>query len=210
MPYSFVMILEIVGTVAFAASGAMTALKKEMDIFGVAVLGLLTAVGGGIIRDIILGCNPPAAFTDPIYSVIAVVTSIIIFMPSVRRFLKKRPSVYEISMLIMDSIGLGVFTVVGIQTAKTALTSAGTFLLIFVGIITGVGGGLLRDICAGNTPYIFTKHFYACASAVGSILFATLWNTAGESIAAAVGTVSVIVLRLLAARFKWSLPKSKL
>ena len=79
MPYSFVMILEIVGTVAFAASGAMTALKKEMDIFGVAVLGLLTAVGGGIIRDIILGCNPPAAFTDPIYSVIAVVTSIIIF-----------------------------------------------------------------------------------------------------------------------------------
>lgn len=210
MPYSFVMVLEIVGTVAFAASGAMTALKKEMDIFGVAVLGLLTAVGGGIIRDIILGCTPPTAFTDPIYSVIAVVTSIVIFLPQVRRFLKKRPRVYEISMLIMDSVGLGVFTVVGIQTAKTAVPNSGTFLLIFVGIITGVGGGFLRDICAGNTPYIFTKHFYACASAVGSILCVTLWDTAGESIAAAVGTVSVIVLRFLAARFKWSLPKSKL
>lgn len=210
MPYSFVMVLEIVGTVAFAASGAMTALKKEMDIFGVAVLGLLTAVGGGIMRDVILGITPPTAFTDPIYSLIAVVTSIVIFLPSVRRLLKKGPRVYETVMLIMDSVGLGVFTVVGIQTAKTAVPDAGTFLLIFVGIITGVGGGLLRDVCAGNTPYIFTKHFYACASAVGSILCVALWNKVGESAATSAGTVSVILLRFLAAHFKWSLPKPKL
>lgn len=210
MPFSVITVFEIIGTVAFAASGAIVALKKEMDIFGVAILGLFTAVGGGVIRDMILGNTPPAVFKDPVYALVAIITSIIIFLPSVRGLLKKSPKVYDIVMLIMDSVGLGIFTVAGIQTAKSVNPDSGYFLLVFVGIVTGVGGGLLRDICAGVTPYIFVKHFYACASLVGSLLCALLWNYTSENIAMISGSAAVLVLRILAAKFRWSLPKARL
>lgn len=210
MPFSVITLFEIIGTVAFAASGAIVALKKEMDIFGVAILGLFTAVGGGVIRDMILGNTPPAVFKDPVYAVVAIITSVIIFLPSVRGLLKKSPKVYDIVMLIMDSVGLGIFTVVGIQTAKSVNPDSGYFLLVFVGIVTGVGGGLLRDICAGVTPYIFVKHFYACASLLGSMLCAFLWDYTSESIAMISGASAVLVLRILAAKFRWSLPKARL
>lgn len=210
MPFSVITVFEIIGTVAFAASGAIVALKKEMDIFGVAILGLFTAVGGGVIRDMILGNTPPAVFKDPVYAVVAIITSIIIFLPKVRGLLKKSPKVYDIVMLIMDSVGLGIFTVVGIQTAKSVNPESGYFLLVFVGIVTGVGGGLLRDICAGVTPYIFVKHFYACASLFGSLLCALLWNYTSENIAMISGSAAVLVLRILAAKFRWSLPKARL
>lgn len=210
MPFSVITVFEIIGTVAFAASGAIVALKKEMDIFGVAILGLFTAVGGGVIRDMILGNTPPAVFKDPVYAVVAIITSVIIFLPKVRGLLKKSPKVYDIVMLIMDSVGLGIFTVVGIQTAKLVNPDSGYFLLVFVGIVTGVGGGLLRDICAGVTPYIFVKHFYACASLFGSLLCALLWNYTSENIAMISGSAAVLVLRILAAKFRWSLPKAKL
>lgn len=210
MPFSVITVFEIIGTVAFAASGAIVALKKEMDIFGVAILGLFTAVGGGVIRDMILGNTPPAVFKDPVYALVAIITSIIIFLPSVRGLLKKSPKVYDIVMLIMDSVGLGIFTVVGIQTAKSVNPESGYFLLVFVGIVTGVGGGLLRDICAGVTPYIFIKHFYACASLLGSLLCALLWNYTSENIAMISGSAAVLVLRILAAKFRWSLPKARL
>lgn len=210
MPFSVITLFEIIGTVAFAASGAIVALKKEMDIFGVAILGLFTAVGGGVIRDMILGNTPPAVFKDPVYAVVAIITSVIIFLPKVRGLLKKSPKVYDIVMLIMDSVGLGIFTVVGIQTAKSVNPESGYFLLVFVGIVTGVGGGLLRDICAGVTPYIFIKHFYACASLLGSMLCAFLWNYTSENIAMISGSAAVLVLRILAAKFRWSLPKAKL
>ena len=210
MPFSVITVFEIIGTVAFAASGAIVALKKEMDIFGVAILGLFTAVGGGVIRDMILGNTPPAVFKYPVYALVSIITSIIIFLPSVRWLLKKSPKVYDIVMLIMDSVGLGIFTVVGIQTAKSVNPDSGYFLLVFVGIVTGVGGGLLRDICAGVTPYIFIKHFYACASLLGSMLCAFLWNYTSENIAMISGSAAVLVLRILAAKFRWSLPKAKL
>lgn len=210
MPFSVITVFEIIGTVAFAASGAIVALKKEMDIFGVAILGLFTAVGGGVIRDMILGNTPPAVFKDPVYAVVAIITSVIIFLPKVRGLLKKSPKVYDIVMLIMDSVGLGIFTVVGIQTAKSVNPDSGYFLLVFVGIVTGVGGGLLRDICAGVTPYIFVKHFYACASLFGSLLCALLWNYTSENIAMISGSAAVLVLRILAAKFRWSLPKARL
>ena len=93
MPFSVITLFEIIGTVAFAASGAIVALKKEMDIFGVAILGLFTAVGGGVIRDMILGNTPPAVFKDPVYALVAIITSVIIFLPSVRGLLKKSPNI---------------------------------------------------------------------------------------------------------------------
>ena len=204
----FLLILEIIGTVAFAVSGAMTGLSKKMDIFGVVILGLTTAVGGGMIRDLVLGLTPPAMFTNPIYAAVAAVVSVIVFLPAVRRWLTAYGRVREILMLVMDSLGLGVFTVVGIQRAYTATDHRGLFLLVFVGVVTGVGGGLLRDVMAGNTPYIFVKHVYASASIIGAILCAALWAPLGATMAMILGASVILAIRLLAAHYHWSLPKA--
>lgn len=204
----FLLILEIIGTVAFAVSGAMTGLSKKMDIFGVVILGLTTAVGGGMIRDLVLGLTPPAMFTNPIYAAVAAVVSVIVFLPAVRRWLTAYGRVREILMLVMDSLGLGVFTVVGIQRAYTATDHRGLFLLVFVGVVTGVGGGLLRDVMAGQTPYIFVKHVYASASIIGAILCAALWAPLGATMAMILGASVILTIRLLAAHYHWSLPKA--
>lgn len=203
-----IFILELIGTVAFAVSGAMTALKKNMDIFGVAILGLTTAVGGGAIRDVLLGVTPPATFREPVYAIVAISTSIFVFIPSVRHLLTKNLVLYERVMLIMDSLGLGIFTVVGISAAYGISEDFNLFLLLFVGIVTGAGGGVLRDVLAGNTPYIFVKHVYACASGFGALLCTLCWEPLGAAAAMLLGAAAVITLRFLAAHFRWSLPRA--
>ena len=168
MSENLLLIFELIGTVAFAASGAMVGISKKMDIFGITVLGIVTSVGGGIIRDLVLGNTPPATFHNPIYALVAIFISIVLFIPAARRFLFKKQSAYDKAMLIMDSLGLGIFTAVGIETAYLA-GHRSIFLLIFVGMITGIGGGVMRDVLSGNTPYIFVKHFYASASLIGAV-----------------------------------------
>ncbi len=201
-------VLEIIGTVAFAVSGALLAVSKKMDAFGVITLGVVTAVGGGVIRDLVLGHTPPATFRNPVYALVAIAVSVIIFIPGVRRLIHKKPHTYDFVMLIMDGVGLGTFTVVGIQNAYVANEENNYFLLIFVGMITGIGGGVIRDILAGNTPYIFVKHFYASASLIGAVVCILLWEFVGEYVALAGGTLVIIILRFLAARYHWSLPKA--
>jgi uncharacterized membrane protein YeiH len=203
------LILEIIGTVAFAISGAIVGIQKKMDIFGVSILGLTAAVGGGILRDLILNITPPAAFVNPIFAITAVIVSIIVFIRPIYSSLEKKGSVYDILLLIMDSIGLGLFTVVGVQVAKTSVAGNNLFLVTFVGVLTGVGGGILRDVFAGNRPYIFVKHFYACASIIGAWACALLWSVIGDLPAMAVGAILIVILRLLAAYYRWSLPKPR-
>ncbi len=209
MSPGLLLFLEIIGTVAFAASGATVGIAKKMDLFGVVTLGVVTSVGGGIIRDLVLGLTPPATFKNPIYALVAIVSSVIIFIPAVRKFLFKKQQVYDNLMRIIDSVGLGIFTVVGVEIAYSAGQSENRFLLIFVGLITGTGGGVIRDILAGNTPYILVKHFYASASIIGAFVYVLLWQLFGDEIAFYCGALTVIVLRLLAAKYRWSLPKAK-
>lgn len=199
---------EIMGTVAFAASGAAVGMEKKMDIFGVAVLGLTTATGGGILRDLVLNITPPAAFKDPVFAVISVIVSLILFIPYVHKAVGEKSEIYDRIFLIMDSVGLGLFTVIGIRVAKTASIEDNFFLVTFVGVLTGVGGGLLRDIFAGDRPYIFIKHFYACAAIIGAWICAYLWDITGESAAMIIGASVIVLLRLLAAHYRWSLPKA--
>lgn len=206
----FIVILELIGTVAFSVSGAMTAMKKNMDIFGVIILGLTTAVGGGIIRDLILGFTPPATFRDPVYAAAAIITAVVVFLPWVQRLLRRYQRVYDLLLLAMDSLGLGIFTVIGVEAAFSHSGDYGIFLLCFVGVITGVGGGVLRDMLAGNTPYIFVKHIYACASLAGAILCSLLWNVLSGPWAMALGAGLVVLIRGLSAYFRWSLPKAKI
>ena len=150
---TFLLILELAGTLAFAVSGAITGLKKNMDLFGVCILGLTTAVGGGVIRDVILGNTPPATFQDPIYAMVALGTSLVLFLPGIRRLLMWDQRLYDLTLLVMDSAGLGIFTVMGIRIAYSSTPDPTLFLLVFVGVVTGVGGGVLRVIKLHNAQH---------------------------------------------------------
>lgn len=201
-------VMEMVGTVAFSISGTLIGIKKRMDILGIIILGTTTAVGGGILRDIILGIDPPNAFVRPEYLAVAAVTAIVVFIPAVRNYLDQSTEIFEKLLLLMDSVGLGIFTVVGVKAGYMVSGFNNIFLLLFVGVITGVGGGVLRDVFAQEPPYIFYKHFYACASVSGAIFCIVCRKLFGEGIAMFGGTAVVVLLRLLAAHFRWKLPRA--
>lgn len=194
------MFVEIIGTIAFAVSGAMVGIRNKMDIFGVAILGMTTAIGGGCIRDILLGQIPPLSLQHPLYAILGIAVSLLVFLPPVRK--KVDPDSFDI--IIADSLGLGAFVVAGV---KTAMPYDNLFLEVFIGTITGVGGGVLRDIFAAEKPMIFVKHFYAMAAIIGALICAALFPY-GEKLAMMTGAAVIIILRLCAAKFKWHLPKA--
>lgn len=193
--------MEIIGTIAFAVSGALVGIQKKMDILGVCTLGIITAVGGGVIRDIIIGTIPPTAFRNPIYIFVAIFTAIIVFLP----FVGKRINPDHFLWILADSIGLGAFTMTGVLTG---VSFNNIFLEVFLGVLTGVGGGVMRDICSQEIPMIFIKHFYACPCIIGAAITAVLIKYYSQ-IAIAIGFAIIIILRLLAAKFKWHLSKAK-
>lgn len=202
--------LEILGTIAFSVSGAIEAMKKEMDMLGVLVLGLVTAVGGGVLRDIIIGELPPASFQNPRNALIAIAAAFVAFVIGAvmsKREKKGNGVIWNQILLISDAIGLGAFTVLGIRYVQEQLGYDNSALLLFVGVVTGVGGGLIRDIFAGNVPYIFRKHVYATASIAGAVAYLCLARTGYLGMAATVSLLLVLVLRLLAAHFQWNLPR---
>lgn len=211
MVYSdfIIFVMEMMGTVAFAASGAMLGIRKKMDLFGVCVLGVTTSVGGGVIRDVTLGIIPPGMFRNPVYTFVAVIVSLVLFaLLYIRRnLLEGRIGLfYDLLMNVSDAIGLGIFTVVGVNTAWTAGYHQ-IFLLVFVGVITGVGGGLLRDVMAQEKPYILTKHIYACASIIGALVCVYAEAAFGRLGAMMIGAVAVVVIRFLATHYHWNLPR---
>ena len=179
-----------------------------MDIFGVSVLGVITAVGGGMIRDVTLGITPPGVFQKPVYAAVAVLTSVLVFfLLYFKREMLKGNVTYDKVMLVMDSVGLGVFTVMGVDKGITEGYMGRTFFLVFLGTVTGVGGGLIRDMMAGVPPYIFVRHIYACASIVGAIVYVWIYRLWGSVPAMVIGTVVVILIRYLAAHYRWNLPR---
>ena len=202
---NFQLYFEMIGAVAFAVSGAALGIRKGMDLFGVAMMGMTTAVGGGVIRDLILGQTPPRTFQDPVYAGLAAAAAVVIFIVARRGWFEGRHGLYDLALLVMDSLGLAAFTVTGIGAAIEC-GEHGAFLLVFVGVVTGVGGGVLRDVMAGDMPYIFVKHVYACASLLGAVVCVLLRGVAGESASVIAGMVCVVVLRLLSAYFRWNLP----
>lgn len=208
---SFITLMDIIGTIAFAISGAMVAIENEMDIFGVNILAITTATGGGMIRDILIGRTPPMMFLDPFYVIISViVANIVFFCMYLHKHMKKElVQIYEGILLLCDTLGLAAFTVDGVNAGLNTIHKDNMFLVVFVGVLTGVGGGLLRDMMANKLPYIFVKHIYACASLVGALFTALLWKPFGETMAMVVGFVAVMVIRLLAVFFNWNLPKIK-
>ena len=183
--------------------------EKKMDIFGVNILGATTAVGGGMMRDIILGVTPPAAFSQPVYILFSILTSTLLFAivytnPEILHS-RIKSRYYDKIMLWCDTAGLGIFTVVGIQTASKILPQDNPFFFVFIGVLTGVGGGVLRDIMAGETPYILVREIYASAAIAGGITCVVCGSTMGEATATVLGLIVTVVIRSLAAYFHWNL-----
>lgn len=204
------LILEIVGTIAFAVSGALVAIKAKNDIFGVILLGCITAFGGGIIRDIIIGKLPPAIFSRSYMALIAVVVSIVVFVISYinrHKFTEFKKKIEHINNFF-DAVGLAAFSVMGTEVAFANGLEDKIFLSITLGLLTGVGGGVIRDVLVNDIPYIFKKHVYALVSIAGSGLYFVLRlyvNVPMITITAPV--VTIVILRMLAARYRWGLPK---
>ena len=208
---NLIFIIEILGTIAFSISGVLVAKEKKMDIFGTIVLGAATAVGGGVTRDLILGITPPLMFINPVYVTISFVTSCILFIWFYYRKnsgLGNPGLVYETIFNAADSFGLAAFAISGIQTAINMGHQNNMFLVVFVGAITAVGGGILRDILAGQMPLILQKRIYAVAAIVGAVVFYVLCITwrLDEVIASIACIVIVVLIRYLAIRFEWDLP----
>ena len=204
-------IIEYIGTIAFAISGAIIAIENKMDILGVTILGTTTAVGGGIMRDIIIGKDVPAVFENPSYLIVAAITTILVFVAFMllRKLDITKNKIYKVVLNITDSLGLGVFVIIGATAAMNAGVS-NHLLVLFCSVLTGVGGGVLRDIMAAKIPAIFRKHIYCVVAILGALFFYILiLNTPNNYfIAITISTILlVVVCRFLAFYFELNLPK---
>ena len=202
-------VLEMIGTVAFAVTGGIVAIERKLDLFGVLFLGVVTALGGGVVRDLILGKTPPAMFEDYSYLMAAGAATIIIFIVIAifrSRYASHRRVINNI-FNIFDALGLGIFAAVGVILSVNYGYGENGFLCIFVGFTTGCGGGILRDVMSKSIPLVFRKRIYAGAALAGRIIcyFMILCNT-GEAWAFGVSTAAVFLIRMLAAALHLNLP----
>lgn len=205
-------IFDFIGTVAFAISGAITGIQKRMDIFGVNILAILTACGGGLMRDIVMGNFPPQMFINPFYVVVAAIVANIVFciMFFHKGVPEKFSGLYDRGLFVSDTLGLAAFMVDGVMIGANFGYADDLFLLVFLGFITGVGGGVLRDVLSNQMPAIFVKHVYALPVIIGGILMVFMHELLNAWNAAMVCSFSlVILLRVLARHFLWNLPKVK-
>lgn len=205
-------IMEVAGTVAFAVSGALVAIASGLDLFGVITVGCITAVGGGAIRDLLIGRTPPQVFANPKMMLIALVTTIVVFIVSyinAKNFKNMKEKIDKIN-IVFDAIGLAAFSVTGVEIVRATEYGGNAFLAITLGLITGVGGGILRDVLVNEKPYVLTKHVYAVASILGCCIYYFILEYSSLKITATFTSAGVVVLiRMLAAKYRWQLPKIK-
>jgi uncharacterized membrane protein YeiH len=249
---TFIYLLEMIGTIAFAISGVQVAAQRRMDLFGAIVLGCTTACGGGVIRDLLLGITPPGMFLDPSYILMAFLTSLVTFVimytirhrDSGRRAKRHRKtgesaphrSTEHLScrctehsgrrcadtangdiagrythhadnaLNAADAIGLASFVIIGYQ-GSFAAGYTNRFLAIFVAVITGIGGGIFRDIMAGQMPLIMRRRIYGVAAITGALVFDICWHTVLPNVTSSLIAMAVTVLiRFLATHYRWNLP----
>ena len=204
-------IAELVGTVAFALSGAMVAVQKKLDIFGIMLLGVVTALGGGTVRDVLLGHTPPRVFYSGSYVALSIVSALVVFL--VFRLSKGRFSQFTGSMdailTLSDALGLGIFAVIGARAGITEGYGDNALLCIFLGMLTGVGGGVLRDMMCADIPFVLRKHIYAVAAIVGAVVFYyTVAFGLDQSVASLLGMLTTFLMRVLAWHYRWNLPRA--
>lgn len=204
-------VLELIGAAAFAVSGAMVAIEKKADIFGVLFLAVTTALGGGVIRDVLIGRIPPVMFVSYWYLLISVVAALAVFIDAYLRSEKYKLHLDKLDAVnnVFDAIGLAVFTVSGMNAAMPV--SDNVILVLFVGMCTGVGGGMLRDVMTNTMPKVLRKRVYAVASLIGGGLYYVMYVLdINQLLSVGCGMLVIFALRLFATIYKWNLPSVKL
>lgn len=199
MELSFVYILEMLGTAAFAVSGALAASRKNMDIFGFCVLALMPAVGGGTIRDIIIDRSPVFWIGDNRYIVVAIIAALVVFFTSYRPGSRRRILVW------MDALGLALFAALGTEISLEFET--GPLVAIMLGVTTAVTGGMIRDIICNEIPLILSREIYATAAFIAAVCY-VIADAAGlgEQLALVIAVVAGFTVRAFGIIYGWSLP----
>ena len=204
------LILEWIGTISFATSGSLVAIRHSLDLFGVITVGTITAVGGGIIRDVMIGNVPPKIFSNPIILLVAFVISVAVFIIAYvcRKNFDKLKEKIDAFNILFDALGLGAFSIAGIETTRLTLSDENILLIILMGVITGVGGGVIRDVLVNEKPYILTKHIYAVVSVCACCIYCFLSMYLNQTLLATVLVLCfTVVMRLSAAKHRWKLPR---
>ena len=198
----FIYVLDLFGTMAFAVTGAFKAIEHKSDFVGIILLATITGVAGGTIRDVVMG-RFPNSISDPTYVIITVASGVCIF------FLYSRLKKHWNLFLKFDAFGLGIFTIIG-GTFAYNLFDLNFLAIVFAGILTAVGGGILRDVFVNQVPIVFVKELYVTASFTGIFVFYFILYFGGELyIATIIGIVIATGVRLTAMKFNWNLPKVK-
>ncbi len=199
MSINFIQVIDVLGTLAFAISGASSAIYKKLDIFGVIIIAFVTAIGGGTLRDLLIGNTPVTWLKNDItIYVILLSTVITIFFGN---YLKQ----FSNTLFLFDSLGLGLFTLIGIQNGVEAGFSTG--ICIALGTITACFGGVIRDTLLNNIPVIFHKEIYASACIIGGILYFLMnYMHVNETTAQITSIIAIVIIRILAVKYKLELP----
>ena len=206
----FFFVLQIIGVIGFSVSGAMVAIRRETDIVGVVILAMTTTFGGGIMRDLCISSEPPRFFTMYTEIAVSLVTALVVFF--VARHFKEKYLAKEGALLavdnVFDAIGIGVFSVIGTEIALDAGYTA-PILAILMGTVSGVGGGVVRDVLVRDIPFLLKKRIYLLAVAAGSTVYYRLWHFGAPGmLSLSLGAATVFTLRMLATVFKWNMPKA--
>jgi uncharacterized membrane protein YeiH len=198
-----IQILDLFGTMAFAVTGAFKAIEHKSDIVGIIILSTITGVAGGVIRDIIFGKFPPTVVINPLYLIVTVVTGIVIFIlyPSIK--------IHWNLFLKFDAVGLGVFTIIGASIAYN-IFGLNFLTMAFAGVLTAVGGGILRDVFVNEVPLVFVKELYASTSFIGVIILFVMLVMGINLYSATIPSIlAVTSIRLLAIKYNWNLPRAR-
>lgn len=196
----FLKVLDLVGTFVFAISGAAAGVKHRIDLFGVLVLSIVAATAGGITRDVLIGAIPPASIDDWRYITLSLIAGFVTFFWYPLMAKMKSP------VQLFDALGLGLFAVVG--AGKALAYHLGPGAAVLMGVLTGIGGGMARDILVAEVPVVFTAELYAVAALAGAavVVIGDTFLPRSAAIAPAIGGIVCVVLRLLAIRRGWKLP----
>ncbi|RVU02067.1 trimeric intracellular cation channel family protein [Mucilaginibacter limnophilus] len=195
---AFSLVIEVLATIAFTVSGVFAALEKKLDVFGVTIIAFITALGGGTVRDVLIGATPVAWMKD------VNLLLIILGTVAITLLLRKHMGNLHQTLLLFDALGLGLFTVVGIRKGLAIDLSPG--ICVALGTITGCFGGVVRDILLNKIPTLFQKEIYATACIAGGVLYLILIRPFGEETAEVTAIITISLIRIIAYRRKWTLP----
>ena len=204
--------LELVGIASAAVSGTMVAIEKKCDAFGVLFLAFITALGGGALRDTMIGHLPPRMFTSYAYILTATVFSLAVFLTALRHHERYHANKEKLDRINnwFDAVGLASFTVAGVDLTIASVGLDAPLTPILLGVVTGVGGGVLRDVLTGTMPRLLYKRIYALASLAGSVLYYLLLRFGLPSVLGAALCIALIIsLRFFATKYHWNMPHAE-